>query len=171
MIITPEIWGPYGWKFIHMTALAYPVKPSAEEKLYYFNFFMSLINILPCHLCRDHYKQNVLKHPLNDDVLSSRETLVKWTIDMHNEVNIANNKKVIDYSTAIKLIINNYESDEKVNNKPKKEIWTSPNNIEKPNNIKKPNTTYQKEKNSSTLYILILIFISLIIIAVLYKKL
>jgi len=159
MIITPEIWGPYGWKFIHMTALAYPIKPSEEDKLYYFNFFMSLSNILPCHLCRDHYKQNLLKYPLNDDILLSRETLVKWTVDMHNEVNIANNKKVIDYTTAIKLIINNYESEEK------KPIRIPPIDTEKPKIV------YEKENDSSILYILILIFISLIIIAVLYKKL
>lgn len=166
MIITPEIWGPYGWKFIHMVALAYPLNPTEEDKLNYYNFFKSISNILPCHLCSDHYKTNLKKYPLNDEILSTRENIVKWTIDMHNEVNISNNKKVYDYITAIKLINNNYNSESEIikeNEKKSEEnnkAWVQVSDIEKTDN-----------KNSSILYILFLIFIGLIIIAVLYKKL
>jgi len=164
MIITPEIWGPYGWKFIHMVALAYPVKPTEEEKLYYYSFFMSISNILPCSLCRDHYKKNLLKYPLNDNVLKTRETLINWTIDMHNEVNISNNKPIMDYDSAIKLIINNYDSGE-----PKK-LPVIPSNDVVISPIK-DELDYETKQNSYMLYILFIIFISLIVIAVLYKKL
>jgi FAD-linked sulfhydryl oxidase len=164
MIITPEIWGPHGWKFIHMVALAYPVKPTEEEKLHYYSFFMSLANILPCNLCRDHYKKNLLKYPLNDVVLASRETLVSWTINIHNEVNISNNKPIVDYASAIKLIINNYNSEEtkKLPVIPSNDVVISPIKDESKDELK---------QNSSMLYLLFIIFISLIVIAVLYKKL
>lgn len=163
MIITPDIWGPYAWKFIHMVALAYPSKPTEEDKLNYYTFFISISNILPCHLCSDHYKNNLLKHQLTDNVLSSRENLVKWTIDMHNEVNISNNKNVYDYDYAIDLIKNNYNekiSLNKVIDEPDKIIYESNKIIEKENN----------NFSNNILYILIFVFIILIIIAILYKK-
>jgi hypothetical protein len=48
MAITPEIWGPHGWKFMHYVALAYPAKPTEEDKKNYKIFFESIQNILPC---------------------------------------------------------------------------------------------------------------------------
>jgi hypothetical protein len=148
MIITPEIWGPYGWKFIHMVTLGYPQNPTEEDKLNYFTFFTSIKNILPCSLCSNHYKLNLDKYPLDDNVLSSREALINWAIDMHNEVNISNNKKVLDYSTARDLILNNYQ-EPKIEEK-----------------IIEPDNT----QDMTSLYILFILFISLIIIALWYKK-
>ena len=42
--------------------------------------------------------------PLTDDVLSSRENLVKWGIDIHNIVNASKNKPIMSYSDALKSI-------------------------------------------------------------------
>ena len=33
----PNVWGPYGWKFIHYVTLGYPNNPSNEDKLKYLN--------------------------------------------------------------------------------------------------------------------------------------
>ena len=42
--------------------------------------------MLPCAICREHYKQHLAKNPLTP-FLDSRKDLLKWTIDIHNKVN------------------------------------------------------------------------------------
>ena len=105
----PDSWGPHAWKFIHIVALAYPIVPTTEEQLTYKHFFTIIGDIIPCNICREHYKQHLKNNPITDDILSTRKKLLHWTIDIHNEVNKLNNKPVYDYDTAIELITRNYE--------------------------------------------------------------
>jgi len=161
MPLYPEQWGPYGWKFMHMIALAYPIAPLDEDKQNYYNFFTSLGNVLPCQMCINHYKENLIKYPLTDNVLSTRDNLLKWTIDLHNEVNKSNNKYIYDYDTAIALIRNNYEDKTIVKSS------VIPNPIVN-NPINEP--VVNEKKDNKLLYILIFLFITLIIISLLYKK-
>jgi predicted helicase len=77
MVITPEVWGPYGWKFMHFVALAYPQKPTADDKKNYKTFFESIQNILPCALCSNNYKKHLLELPLTDSVLESNVNLIR----------------------------------------------------------------------------------------------
>lgn len=158
MVITQKTWGPYGWKFMHMVALAYPNSPTNEDKENYKTFFTILGNVLPCQLCADHYKQNLINFPLTDYILSSRDTLLKWTIDIHNEVNKSIGKKILDYDEAITLIKNNYET--KIETKIETFVQTDNQAINY-----KPD-----KKDNNFLYILFFLFISLVLIAVIYKK-
>jgi hypothetical protein len=141
MILSPNIWGPHGWKFIHYVTLAYPIdNPDEETKKNYKNFLTMLQFVLPCKLCANHYAENLKKLPLTDDVLSTRENLVRWAIDMHNIVNVSKNKPVMKYEDALNAI----GTDEKC----KENIVIKNNNI----------------------YYLLLIIFALICIAVVYKK-
>jgi hypothetical protein len=117
MIIDSTVWGPHGWKFIHMVALGYPSSPTDEEKKNYKKFFLNIANILPCIICSNHYKENLIKHPITEKVLENKTNLLHWTIDMHNEVNAMNNSKIYTYEEALKLIRNNYqdETNENIN--------------------------------------------------------
>jgi hypothetical protein len=105
----PESWGPHAWKFIHIVALAYPVKPTLEDKQNYKRFYTTIGDIIPCAHCREHYKENLVKNPITDDILMSRKKLLNWTIDIHNEVNKLTGKNTYDYDTAVELITRNYE--------------------------------------------------------------
>jgi hypothetical protein len=108
MAIGPDEWGVHGWKFIHHIALGYPNEPTDNDKNNYKSFFLLIGDVLPCYICSNHYKQNLLTHPLTDNVLSNKINLINWTIDMHNEVNKINGKKIYSYNEAINLIKNNY---------------------------------------------------------------
>lgn len=110
-MIGPEIWGPHGWKFIHYVALSYPDKPTNEDKINYKNFFINLKNILPCHTCRNNYTTHLSKL-LNDNIFISNDTLLNWTIDLHNIVNKQHNKKTYTYNEARKLIYDDYKKKE-----------------------------------------------------------
>ena len=54
-----SIWGPSMWHFLHTISFNYPVNPSNEEKQHYYDYLMSLQNILPCKYCRDNYTKNM----------------------------------------------------------------------------------------------------------------
>ncbi len=107
----PDLWGPPGWKFIHYVTMGYPNYPSDEVKKKYYNYFHALKYVIPCSICANHFAQNLEKLPLTDEVLSSRDNLMKWGIDMHNFVNKITNKKEYSYEEAIALMINGFEED------------------------------------------------------------
>lgn len=151
MNLGPDVWGPHGWKFLHLIALAYPDNPSNETKKRYKEFFMSLKYVLPCSICSENYRRHIeYELPLNNKVLKSRDSLVRWTIDIHNIVNKENGKKELSYDEAMNLILNNYNTNLNNNNK----------------NI---NTKTNKTKLYS-LCGLFFIFICLVAIAIIYKK-
>jgi hypothetical protein len=108
--MNPKIWGPHAWIFLHSITFNYPINPSNTEKKQYYNFFISLKNILPCDKCRLHYIQNLNKYPLTNNILSSKENLIKWLIKIHNEVNKKNGKSIESYENVIKYYNNLYQN-------------------------------------------------------------
>ena len=102
----PKIWGPHAWFFMHSITLGYPDKPTNEDKIWMKQFFESVGHVLPCMKCRNNYREHMNKLPLDNTVLLSRENLVKWLIDVHNEVNIKNSKPVVTHESAIESFIN-----------------------------------------------------------------
>ena len=100
--ISPSLWGPGAWTFIHYLALAYPDNPSQEEKENYKKFLTNLQNVLPCDKCSENYKLNLQKYPL-DEALTNTQSLFQWTVNVHNEVNKETNKKNYSYEKAFKL--------------------------------------------------------------------
>ena len=42
-----SIWGPPMWHILHTISFNYPVEPTEEQKIYYYNFYSNLKNILP----------------------------------------------------------------------------------------------------------------------------
>ncbi len=106
MNIPPTVWGPFFWMTIHIVALGYPSKPSYTEKRSAKQFFESLANLIPCPVCREHYKQHITKNPITPN-LDSRTDLFKWTVDLHNAVNETQGKPkwTVDEALAyIKLL-------------------------------------------------------------------
>lgn len=91
MKILPDVWGPVFWTTIHITALAYPQKPSYAEKKAAKEFFESLPFLLPCPVCKEHLKTHIRKHPITPH-LDRRDDLFKYTVTLHNEVNKSLNK-------------------------------------------------------------------------------
>jgi len=93
--LNPEIWGPFGWFFFDSICLAYPKNPTQNEKQQYKNFFYAVPYILPCTKCRNHFNQFITKYPLNDNILKSKNNLIRWILSAHNNVNRINNKSEI----------------------------------------------------------------------------
>lgn len=145
-----NIWGPHLWFVLHTITFNYPFKPTSEDKKNYKTFLLSLQHILPCSICRKHYKRHLQENPPYE-ALKNRDSFIKWLIDLHNEVNGETGKKS---TYTYKEIINKYEKiyNMKINN-------NIDNNEIKRNNL---NRNYQ--------IILLIILISIFIYYIFYFK-
>jgi|TARA_Y100000389_G_C17158166_1_gene363004 hypothetical protein len=119
----PTIWGPKLWFVIHTVTFNYSTNPTNIDKKVHFDFFMNLRFTIPCELCRNHYTQHLQKHPLLPN-LSNKDFLVKWGIDLHNEVNKSLNKRVLSYEEVMNYYKEEYrKSDSEYNTSYFKAYW------------------------------------------------
>jgi len=93
-------WGKHGWIFLHYVTFNYPINPTQQDIDNYYDFFYSLKFVLPCDICKKHYSNNLLKHNLIG-ALKSRNLLIRWLIDIHNEVNKELGKPILSYDKAL----------------------------------------------------------------------
>ena len=153
----PDAWGPHAWKFLHYVSLGYSDRPTKEDKEKYKSFFLLLQDVLPCSICREHFKENYSKLPLTDEILSSRNNLVKWVIDLHNVVNEMKNKSTVSYEEAIELMMNNFETSED-------EERSNSNNTNS-----NTNNTFKESSNNNKYDIIIKLVLLLIVIVFMYS--
>lgn len=105
--LPPDTWGPIFWNTMHIVALGYSMTPSEEEKTAAKQFYESLVYLIPCPVCRVHYKAHLVTLPVMD-ALSNRSDLIEWTWKIHNMVNIELGKATItmdqflDYISSLK---------------------------------------------------------------------
>jgi hypothetical protein len=100
-----KIWGPHMWFAIHSIAFGYPIEPTDEQKNHYRVFFENLGNVLPCMLCNVSYNKFIID--MNDSVFENRDSLTKWTFELHNKVN---QKLNINYNTSYEELCEKFES-------------------------------------------------------------
>ena len=104
-------WGKHGWIFLHYVTFNYPINPTQQDIDNYYDFFYSLKFVLPCEICKKHYSNNLLKHNLIG-ALKTRNTLIRWLIDIHNDINYELGKPILSYDKALqkldKVDNNNY---------------------------------------------------------------
>ena len=84
MGMSPAVWGPIFWATMHIVSLGFPMAPSDEQKQGAIQFYESLAQVIPCPICKDHYKHFLTEMPPN---VSNRDTLVEWVFTIHNKVN------------------------------------------------------------------------------------
>ena len=88
-----SIWGPTMWHSLHTISFNYPIKPTAEQKKQYSNFYKSIQYILPCKYCRENLQKNLEKYPMTKSIFKSRDTLSRYVYELHEMVNTLLNKK------------------------------------------------------------------------------
>jgi hypothetical protein len=99
MGISPNVWGPSAWAFIHLTAIAEPDNFDRARLVFYKQFFVLLQELLPCERCRIHLKQNMSKLKDIEKIQTKRE-LFDWTTDIHNKVNEITKKQKLSSDDA-----------------------------------------------------------------------
>lgn len=98
----PTIWGPHLWFIMHIISFEYPDNPTEYDKRIYHDFYTSLKDVIPCKDCRKHYRDFITKYPLTPH-LDTRDTLIKWVIQVHNFVNISIGKPTFTVPQVMEL--------------------------------------------------------------------
>jgi len=93
------IWGPLLWRILHIIAEQVG-KPKhkliqTDEVQKWIQWMRSVENTMPCALCRGHYKEWLVKHPLSELSLlrgqAFREGARKYVWQLHENVNTGRN--------------------------------------------------------------------------------
>lgn len=98
--MSPAVWGPIFWTTMHIVSLGYPSKPSEEDKAGAVAFFNSLSTVIPCPICKTHYKSFLAKSPV-ESAINDRQDLIHWVFDMHNNVNVQLGKRAIRFDEYV----------------------------------------------------------------------
>ena len=96
----PQIWGPIFWATLHIASLTYADQPNARQKANMGAFYESLVDVIPCPICRKHYETNLEEMPVKD-ALNSRTELIQWVWRMHNRVNVQLGKREFTFGEFI----------------------------------------------------------------------
>ena len=107
----PKVWGPKLWFSLHTMTFNYPDNPTPHHKQIYNNFFETLKFVIPCDVCSKHYTEHLKNNPIMPN-LNNKESLVKWLIDLHNEVNKSLGKRIYSYSEVMKIYKESYQNKE-----------------------------------------------------------
>jgi hypothetical protein len=96
-------WGPIFWNIFHGFAERAERSISKEDEVREWQKFVKLTgDILPCDICRDHFKRYIAATPftqISKIPFNQIKTFVKtWFWNLHNEINAGTNKPIFDYN-------------------------------------------------------------------------
>ena len=111
MILSPRIWGPHYWFFLHTSAMAYPIKPNTVIKKKFYEFIQNFSLFIPDKKISVSFSKLIDKYPVSP-YLDSRDSCIRQTHFIHNKVNRKLEKPQISIS---KFYAEYYKSYEPVN--------------------------------------------------------
>jgi len=88
-----DYWGPKLWYILHTISYNYSDTPSISEIKYTYLFFYSIVNIIPCSICKNFYIKFLSVYPLSKYV-KQKKLLIDWVLLLHNAVNKKLNKRI-----------------------------------------------------------------------------
>ena len=93
----------YYWYYLHWLTYNYPNNPKHEDK----NEILKLINVMKkngikCDKCSKHFNLWIKKNDINKS-LDSKKSLFTYFVNLHNDVNKRNKKKLIKIKEAEKI--------------------------------------------------------------------
>ena len=115
----PRVFGPHFWFTLHSVSFFYPENPTDTDMRIHKEFYESFVHVLPCEECRNHYRMLLTKYPIEGH-LSCRESLSRWVVFLHNNVNKKIGKPILEYQTVVENYKRSYSSYESYTNIDKK---------------------------------------------------
>lgn len=83
----PNIWGPHFWFFLHTIAMTYPDNANEVTKRKYYDLMQNMPLFLPDPEMGNQFSRLLDKYPVSP-YLGKRESFIRWTVFIHNKVNI-----------------------------------------------------------------------------------
>ena len=97
----PDIWGDATWLYLHCLTFSYPNNPPEEYKKRAVLFFNNLL--LPCETCQNEYDKYIQLHPFTEEIVSSKDNIIRCFFDFHNAVDKRIGHPTLDFQ---QLLIN-----------------------------------------------------------------
>lgn len=102
-IIPKTEWGPKAWHLLHSFSIHPSSEVSLEEKHSYYLFYKTFYYLIPCQICKIHYRDMMdIFQPLDEKKIT-RKSLKLWVWKIHNIVNGRLGKKQVEYKKAMEL--------------------------------------------------------------------
>ena len=103
-----QIWGNSLWTYMHYAAMNYPERPAGETINEMVNWLSTLATTIPCKNCSNHYRGYIEESkPQLPSICSTRDSLFKFLVDLHNKVNQRLGKPKVTLEEAQQM----YQSD------------------------------------------------------------
>jgi len=98
IVLNASIWGPPFWFFLHTLSITYPETPNSVTKRKYYDFYHNLPLFLPSG--GSTFAEMLDAYPVTP-YLDCRESLVRWTIFIHNKYNTMLGKPTMELIEAL----------------------------------------------------------------------
>lgn len=86
-------WGPRLWYIIHKISYNLPITINLLEQQLLMKYFSLIGLIIPCPYCASHFSNSMSMKLLNRN-LSTRQSVIDWFKNQHNDVNLMNRGRV-----------------------------------------------------------------------------
>lgn len=96
----PQIWGPHFWFFLHTIAMSYPDNANDVTKRKYYELIQNMPLFIPDSEMGNHFSRLLDKYPVSP-YLGKRESFIRWTVFIHNKINIVLGKPEIELDDAV----------------------------------------------------------------------
>lgn len=95
-------WGVYIWTLLHLLGYSYiPLESSRYDSI-----IRNIAHILPCPMCRDHYK-SLIGYSDCKYKCGNKKRMIIWLNEIHNKVNRRLKKKIYTLDDAHKIFYSN----------------------------------------------------------------
>lgn len=98
--LTPEVWGPHYWFFLHTIAYTYPEYPTNVTKRKYYDLIQNMPLFVPDPKMGDKFAEMIEKYPISP-FLDSRESMIRWVHFVHNKMNVYLGKEELSVYKAL----------------------------------------------------------------------
>jgi hypothetical protein len=88
-----SFWGPRLWYIIHKISYNLPEIINLSDQQFLMKYFSIIAHLIPCPYCSYHFISSMNTKLLNRN-LSSRQSVVEWFKNQHNDVNLMNRGRV-----------------------------------------------------------------------------
>jgi hypothetical protein len=96
----PHIWGPHFWFFLHTIAMAYPDYANEVTKRKYYDLIQNMPLFIPNPEMGNQFSRLLDDYPVTP-YLGKRESFIRWTVFIHNKINVILGKPEIALEDAI----------------------------------------------------------------------
>lgn len=96
----PHIWGPHFWFFLHTIAMSYPDNANEVTRKKYYDLIQNLPLFIPDAEMGNRFSRVLDNHPVAP-YLGKRESFIRWTVFIHNKINVVLGKSEFCLEDAI----------------------------------------------------------------------